>query len=54
MFVDQVKVSLFAGAGGNGCLSFRRERGVPRGGLTEATAVKVEASTWSQTKVLNL
>ncbi len=32
MFVDQVKVSLFAGAGGNGCLSFRRERGVPRGG----------------------
>jgi GTP-binding protein len=32
MFVDQVKVSLFAGAGGNGCMSFRRERGVPRGG----------------------
>ena len=32
MFVDQVKVSLFAGAGGNGCLSFRHERGVPKGG----------------------
>jgi len=32
MFVDQVKVILHAGKGGNGCLSFRRERGVPRGG----------------------
>jgi GTP-binding protein len=32
MFVDQVKVSLLAGKGGNGCLSFRREKHVPRGG----------------------
>jgi len=32
MFVDQVKVILRAGKGGDGCLSFRRERGVPRGG----------------------
>jgi GTP-binding protein len=32
MFVDQVKVTLRAGKGGDGCLSFRRERGVPRGG----------------------
>lgn len=32
MFVDQVKVTLLAGRGGNGCLSFRREKGVPRGG----------------------
>jgi len=32
MFVDQVKVILQAGKGGNGCVSFRRERGVPRGG----------------------
>lgn len=32
MFVDQVKVTLQAGKGGNGCVSFRRERGVPRGG----------------------
>lgn len=32
MFVDQVKVTLSAGKGGNGCLSFRRERGVPKGG----------------------
>lgn len=32
MFVDQVNVTFRAGKGGNGCLSFRRERGVPRGG----------------------
>jgi GTP-binding protein len=32
MFVDQVKITLKAGKGGDGCLSFRRERGVPRGG----------------------
>lgn len=32
MFVDQVKITLSAGKGGNGCVSFRRERGVPRGG----------------------
>ncbi len=32
MFVDQAKVTLQAGRGGNGCLSFRREKGVPRGG----------------------
>ena len=32
MFIDQVKVTLIAGYGGRGCLSFRREKGVPRGG----------------------
>lgn len=32
MFVDQVKVILRSGKGGNGCVSFRRERRVPRGG----------------------
>jgi GTP-binding protein len=32
LFIDQVKVFLHAGKGGNGCLSFRREAGVPRGG----------------------
>ncbi len=32
MFVDQVQVSFFAGGGGNGCLSFRREKNIPRGG----------------------
>jgi GTP-binding protein len=32
MFIDQVKVFLKAGKGGNGCVSFRREYGVPKGG----------------------
>ena len=32
MFVDEVDISVAAGDGGNGCLSFRREMRVPRGG----------------------
>jgi len=32
LFVDQVKVVLMAGKGGDGCLSFRREYRVPKGG----------------------
>ncbi len=32
MFIDEVKVSVKAGNGGNGCLAFRREKFVPRGG----------------------
>ena len=32
MFVDEVGVKLSSGAGGDGCVSFRREKYVPRGG----------------------
>ena len=32
MFIDQVKIFVKAGDGGNGCVSFRREKYVPRGG----------------------
>lgn len=32
MFVDQVKISVKAGNGGNGMVSFRREKYVPKGG----------------------
>ncbi len=31
-FLDEAKINLKAGAGGNGCSSFRREKYVPRGG----------------------
>ena len=32
MFVDRVTIFVQGGAGGNGCLSFRREKYAPRGG----------------------
>jgi len=32
MFVDEVDVHVVAGGGGRGCLSFRREKFIPRGG----------------------
>src|SRR5579884_4062855 len=32
MFIDEVRIQVKAGDGGNGCLAFRREKYVPRGG----------------------
>jgi GTP-binding protein len=32
MFIDEAKIQVKAGDGGNGCLSFRREKFVPKGG----------------------
>jgi GTP-binding protein len=32
MFIDEAKIYIKAGDGGNGCLAFRREKYVPRGG----------------------
>lgn len=32
MFIDEAKIFIKAGDGGNGCVSFRREKNIPRGG----------------------
>jgi len=32
VFIDEAKIRVKAGAGGNGCMAFRREKFVPRGG----------------------
>ena len=32
MFIDYIKIFIKSGDGGNGCISFRREKYVPKGG----------------------
>ncbi len=32
MFLDEALIHVFAGDGGNGCVAFRREKGIPKGG----------------------
>jgi len=31
-FIDEAEIHVMAGKGGNGCVSFRREKYIPRGG----------------------
>ncbi len=56
MFIDQAKIYLKGGRGGNGCVSFRREKYVPKGGPDggnggDGGSVILEAS--SSTSTLN-
>ena len=50
MFVDEVEIEVTAGDGGRGCLSFRREKFVPRGG-PDGGSVHVVASPHLNTLV---
>jgi len=49
MFIDEAKVELKSGDGGHGCVSFRREKFIPKGGpRSEERRVGKECrSRWS-------
>ena len=45
VMIDEVRILVKAGDGGNGCLAFRRDKFVPRGGPSGAMAVM--AAMWN-------
>ena len=48
-FVDEVRIHVKAGDGGNGAVAWRREKYIPRGGPPAATAAT--AATWSWSSI---
>ena len=49
-FVDEATILVVAGDGGNGCVSFRREKYIPKAAPTAATAATVVMSGSRRTK----
>lgn len=47
-FVDEAEILVEAGKGGNGCMSFLREKFIEKGGLTVAMAATVAVFFWWQ------
>ncbi len=52
-FVDEATILVVAGDGGNGCVSFRREKYIREAARTAVTAVTVATSGLRRTKTLN-
>lgn len=48
-FVDEVSIHVKAGDGGNGLMSFRREKFIERAVPTAATVAMAVPSTWKPT-----
>lgn len=48
MFIDKARIIVQSGAGGDGMVSFRREKYVPRGAPAAATADRVVLSSFEQ------
>ena len=43
-FIDEVDITVISGKGGNGCVSFRREKFIPKGGTND----RIQDSTVSK------